>query len=65
MGILVLCNENKKSREFKVKLAQLLSIYKHFKLGDEPLREVTGLCIDSRQVQSGQVFVAIRGQSRA
>jgi UDP-N-acetylmuramoyl-L-alanyl-D-glutamate--2,6-diaminopimelate ligase len=47
-----------------MKLAQLFSVYKQFKMGDEPMREVTGLSIDSRQIQSGQVFVAIRGQSR-
>lgn len=44
-----------------MKLAQLLSPFQNFKMGEDPLREVTGLCIDSRRIEPGQVFIAIRG----
>ncbi|OFZ20231.1 MAG: UDP-N-acetylmuramoyl-L-alanyl-D-glutamate--2,6-diaminopimelate ligase [Bdellovibrionales bacterium RBG_16_40_8] len=44
-----------------MKLAQLFSVYKNFKMGTEPMREVTGLSFDSRKVQSGDVYFALRG----
>lgn len=44
-----------------MKLSQLFSIYPYLKWGDKPTREITGICIDSRQAQPGVVFVALRG----
>lgn len=46
-----------------MKLAQIFSSYSNFKLGADPLREVTGLAIDSRRLEAGQIFIAIRGLS--
>lgn len=44
-----------------MKLAQLFSLYRSFKMGIEPLQEVTGLSVDSRNVMPGHVFFALRG----
>ncbi|MGE0762615.1 MAG: UDP-N-acetylmuramoyl-L-alanyl-D-glutamate--2,6-diaminopimelate ligase [Bdellovibrionales bacterium] len=40
---------------------QLLSFYPQLRLGQGPEREIKGLTNDSRQVQEGWVYVAIRG----
>jgi UDP-N-acetylmuramoyl-L-alanyl-D-glutamate--2,6-diaminopimelate ligase len=45
-----------------LKITQLFSRYSQFKMGEQPLRDVSGLCIDSRHVHPGEVFVAIRGE---
>jgi len=44
-----------------MKLAQIFSVYQHFKMGAKPMAEVVGLCIDSRKVQENEVFIALRG----
>ncbi|MCB0350076.1 MAG: UDP-N-acetylmuramoyl-L-alanyl-D-glutamate--2,6-diaminopimelate ligase, partial [Bdellovibrionales bacterium] len=46
-----------------MKLAQLFGAYSHFKLGEDPLKEVTALCVDSRKIQPGHVFIAVRGHT--
>ncbi len=46
-----------------MKISQLLSIYSHLKLGEDPTAEVSSLVADSRQVKSGSVFIAIKGSS--
>ena len=45
-----------------MKISQLFSLYTQFKMGENPLREVTGLSFDSQKIQPGEVFVAIRGE---
>lgn len=47
-----------------MKLAQLLSIFPQLRWGDVALGEVTKITQDSRQVDPGTVFVAVRGHSR-
>lgn len=44
-----------------MKLAQLFSTYSAYKMGDNPLKEVQQISIDSREVNDSTVFVAIRG----
>ncbi len=44
-----------------MRLAQLLSIYPSLRWGDDPNVEVTGVTQDSKKIEKGSVFVAIRG----
>ncbi|MEZ4872494.1 MAG: Mur ligase domain-containing protein [Bdellovibrionales bacterium] len=44
-------------------VSQLFSIYAEYRLGQNPQAEVTRIVTDSRDVKSGDVFVAIRGTS--
>ncbi len=44
-----------------MKLAQLFTIFPHLKLGDAALKDVSSVCFDSRKIESGCVFVAIKG----
>ncbi|MBT4761781.1 MAG: UDP-N-acetylmuramoyl-L-alanyl-D-glutamate--2,6-diaminopimelate ligase [Bdellovibrionaceae bacterium] len=46
-----------------MKLAQLFSMYSELQWGDSALAEVTGVTSDTRQVEEGSVFVAVKGQS--
>jgi UDP-N-acetylmuramoyl-L-alanyl-D-glutamate--2,6-diaminopimelate ligase len=46
-----------------MKVAQLLSVFPQLRWGTAATQEITGLTQDSRQVQKGSVFVAIRGTS--
>jgi UDP-N-acetylmuramoyl-L-alanyl-D-glutamate--2,6-diaminopimelate ligase len=46
-----------------MKVSQLLSIFAELKWGDAADREVKDITQDSRQVSSGSVFVAIRGNA--
>ncbi|MCB0391758.1 MAG: UDP-N-acetylmuramoyl-L-alanyl-D-glutamate--2,6-diaminopimelate ligase [Bdellovibrionales bacterium] len=44
-----------------MKLAQLLAIYPQLKWGEYVNQDVTNLCDDSRKVERGSVFVAVKG----
>jgi UDP-N-acetylmuramoyl-L-alanyl-D-glutamate--2,6-diaminopimelate ligase len=44
-----------------VRVAQLLSHFRAYSMGEVANEEVHGLCIDSRKVQPGDVYVAITG----
>jgi UDP-N-acetylmuramoyl-L-alanyl-D-glutamate--2,6-diaminopimelate ligase len=44
-----------------MKLAQLFTIFPHLKMGDAAFKEVSNVCFDSRKLEAGCVFVAIRG----
>lgn len=44
-----------------MKLSQLLSIYPRLRWGENPTQDIAGLTGDSRQVQPGSVYVAVRG----
>ncbi len=47
-----------------MKLAQLLSVYPQLKWGSFAHKEVHSLCRDSRKVQSGDLYIAIRGEQK-
>jgi UDP-N-acetylmuramoyl-L-alanyl-D-glutamate--2,6-diaminopimelate ligase len=44
-----------------MKLAQLFTIFPHMKMGDAALKDVSSVCFDSRKLEPGCVFVAIKG----
>ena len=44
-----------------MKLAQLFSVFPHLRWGNAALAEVTGIHADSRTVEKGSVFVALKG----
>ena len=44
-----------------MKLAQLLSVYSSFKIGEHPYAEVTGLSLSTKNLQKGNLFIATRG----
>lgn len=46
-----------------MKLSQLLSIYSQLKWGSSPTSDIKGITFDSRGVEKGFVFVAVRGTS--
>lgn len=46
-----------------MKLSQLFSIYPRLHWGEAAAAEVTGICADSRAVEKGHVFVAVRGET--
>ncbi|MCB0341393.1 MAG: UDP-N-acetylmuramoyl-L-alanyl-D-glutamate--2,6-diaminopimelate ligase [Pseudobdellovibrionaceae bacterium] len=46
-----------------MKLSQLLSVYSQLSWGEFATSEVSQVCVDSRQVKPGCVFVAIKGYS--
>ena len=45
-----------------MRLAQVFSIFSSLRLGDSPTQEVSQIFFDSRLVEKGSVFVAIRGE---
>lgn len=47
-----------------MKLVQLFSLYHDFKMGEDPFVEVKNLVLDSRQVQAGDIFFAVRGSTK-
>lgn len=46
-----------------MKLSQLFSIYSQLKWGETASNDVSSLCADSRKIETGCVFVAIKGYS--
>jgi len=47
-----------------MKLSQILSLYSELRWGDDPVREIKQICVDSRKVDEASVFVAIRGHEK-
>ena len=47
-----------------MKIAQLLSIYPQWYLGEQPTADILGLSMDSRTIEPGFVYIAVKGTCR-